>query len=70
MCRECIREPGWENHVQLLRKKNHFIFHIESTKILPPKILFTEAVRVLLGKIEKYREEIIIQTSPNSPNKT
>jgi len=65
MCRECIREPGWENHVQLLRKKNHFIFHIESTKILSPKLHFIQAVTVLLGKIEKYREEIIRQTSPN-----
>jgi len=65
MCRECIREPGWEKHVQLLRKKNHFIFQIESTKILPPKILFEEAIKVLLAKIERLREEIIRQTSPN-----
>jgi len=66
MCRECIREPGWEKHVQLLRKKNHFIFHVESTKILPPRVLFERAVEVLLGKIEKLREEIVKQTGANS----
>jgi len=64
MCRECIREPGWENNVELLRKKDHFIFHIESTKILPPKILFEEAVKVLLAKVERLREEIIKKQNP------
>lgn len=25
MCRECIREPEWDDRVQLLRKRDHFI---------------------------------------------
>eukprot|EP01124_Arcella_intermedia_P016755 TRINITY_DN23361_c0_g1_i1.p1 TRINITY_DN23361_c0_g1~~TRINITY_DN23361_c0_g1_i1.p1 ORF type:complete len:358 (+),score=78.77 TRINITY_DN23361_c0_g1_i1:48-1121(+) len=58
MCRECIREVGWDKLVKLRRKKDHFIFHIESTQILPPKILFEEAVKKLLEKIETLRVEL------------
>jgi len=25
MCRECIREPGWNERIELLRVKDHFI---------------------------------------------
>jgi len=58
MCRECIREPGWEKLVKLRRKKDHYIFHIESTKILHPKELFEEAIGVLLNKVNTIREEL------------
>jgi len=58
MCRECIREPGWEKLVKLRRKKDHFIFHIESTKILHPKILLEEAINVFLAKVSKIHSEL------------
>jgi len=29
MCRECIREPQWDERVKLSRVKDHFIFSIE-----------------------------------------
>lgn len=38
MCRECIREPGWNEKVSLSRIADHFIFGIESVGMLPPKV--------------------------------
>ncbi|XP_009379477.2 DNA-directed RNA polymerases I and III subunit rpac1-like isoform X1 [Pyrus x bretschneideri] len=54
LCRECIREgKGWENSISLQRKKDHFIFKIESTGVLPPEVLFTEAVKILEDKCDR-----------------
>eukprot|EP00965_Chrysotila_dentata_P153612 5077074-Pleurochrysis_carterae.AAC.3 len=50
MCRECIREPEWADRVQLTRVRNHFIFTIESTGVMPPEMLFKQAVQVLMQK--------------------
>lgn len=33
------------------RLKDHFIFSIESTGAMPPELLFSEAVKVLMQKI-------------------
>ncbi|RAL37804.1 unnamed protein product [Cuscuta campestris] len=52
LCRECIREEGWEKNVALRRVKDHFIFTIESTGGLPPEVLFNEAVKILENKCE------------------
>ena len=48
--RRCSRQAGWEERVQLARLKDHFIFTVESTGALPPEVLFTEAVKVLMQK--------------------
>jgi len=53
ICRECIREPGWENKIQLQRIKDHFIFTVESAGQIKPERLFQEAVTSLQGKCEK-----------------
>lgn len=58
LCRECIREPGWEEKVALRRVKDHFIFTIESTGALPPEVLFTEAVQILEDKCERVITEM------------
>ncbi|KAL4554677.1 hypothetical protein LXL04_037279 [Taraxacum kok-saghyz] len=58
LCRECIREPGWEEKVALRRVKDHFIFTIESTGALPPEVLFTEAVKILEDKCERLITEM------------
>ncbi|KAF5821357.1 putative DNA-directed RNA polymerase [Helianthus annuus] len=58
LCRECIREPGWEEKVALRRVKDHFIFTIESTGALPPEVLFTEAVKILEDKCESVITEL------------
>lgn len=58
LCRECIREKGWEELVSLRRKKDHFIFTIESAGALPPEELFTEAVKILEEKCERVITEL------------
>lgn len=50
MRREVVRQPGWDERVQLARVKDHFIFSVESTGALPPEELFSEAVKVLMQK--------------------
>ncbi|KAL7249050.1 hypothetical protein ACSBR1_011252 [Camellia fascicularis] len=58
LCRECIREEGWDKYVALRRVKDHFIFTIESTGALPPEVLFTEAVKILEDKCERLITEL------------
>lgn len=58
LCRECIREEGWDDKVALRRKKDHFIFTIESTGALSPEVLFTEAVKILEVKCERIITEL------------
>lgn len=52
MCRECIRDPDWNERVELMRKREHFIFHVESTGALPSSTLVTEALSVLMTKCD------------------
>mmetsp|Transcript_7993 Transcript_7993/g.26632 ORF Transcript_7993/g.26632 Transcript_7993/m.26632 type:complete len:378 (+) Transcript_7993:132-1265(+) len=59
LCRECIRKEGWEEKVRLQRKRDHFIFSIESSGVLPPEVLFTEAVQILSRKAEKVMDKIM-----------
>lgn len=51
MCRECIRDEGWENYVNLSRIKDHFIFSIESVGIYSPEEIFREALRIFYKKV-------------------
>ncbi|XP_050367872.1 uncharacterized protein LOC126786172 [Argentina anserina] len=63
LCRECIREgKGWEDSLSLRRVKDHFIFTIESTGVLPPEVLFTEAVKILQDKCERAINDICSET--------
>ncbi|GAB9472309.1 DNA-directed RNA polymerase i and iii subunit rpac1 [Globisporangium polare] len=50
MCRECIREPGWEEKIQLGRISDHFIFSVESVGMIKPEELLPEALNVLVDK--------------------
>ncbi|EGG15184.1 RNA polymerase III subunit [Cavenderia fasciculata] len=52
MCRECIRDPEFENVVKLERIRDHFIYSIESLGALPPKVLFQEAIKILIEKCD------------------
>jgi len=45
--------------IKLTRVKNHFIFSIESVGILPPHIIFQEAIKVFKKKVEVIKEEIL-----------
>lgn len=66
MCRECIREEGWDKKVKLTRVKDHFIckllhsstyshtrtVSIESVGMLSPEDIFTESVKILFEKCQ------------------
>eukprot|EP00188_Purpureofilum_apyrenoidigerum_P001541 Plantae.Rhodophyta-Purpureofilum_apyrenoidigerum.ctg18592.p1 GENE.Plantae.Rhodophyta-Purpureofilum_apyrenoidigerum.ctg18592~~Plantae.Rhodophyta-Purpureofilum_apyrenoidigerum.ctg18592.p1 ORF type:complete len:396 (+),score=62.86 Plantae.Rhodophyta-Purpureofilum_apyrenoidigerum.ctg18592:53-1189(+) len=58
MCRECIREAGWERKVKLSRVRDHFIFSIESVGALRPEDLFMQALQVLVDKCAKVSEQL------------
>lgn len=51
MCRECIREPEWDERVLLQKLKQHFIFSVESVGIIPPEVIVEEALKTLLARI-------------------
>jgi DNA-directed RNA polymerase I and III subunit RPAC1 len=56
MCVERVRElsgePGWGEKIALRKKKDHFIFTVESTGQLPPDVLVKEAIKVLASKCQ------------------
>lgn len=58
LCRECVLGEGWDEMVALRRKRDHFIFTIESTGALPPEQLFTEAVKILEDKCVRVITEL------------
>eukprot|EP01125_Pyxidicula_operculata_P021842 TRINITY_DN8688_c0_g1_i1.p1 TRINITY_DN8688_c0_g1~~TRINITY_DN8688_c0_g1_i1.p1 ORF type:complete len:409 (-),score=95.14 TRINITY_DN8688_c0_g1_i1:182-1357(-) len=61
MCRECIRDPAWEKKIKLHRVKNHFIFSIESTGVMPAQTIFEEALNVFADKLELLLSELVPQ---------
>ncbi|KAJ3289479.1 DNA-directed RNA polymerases I and III subunit RPAC1 [Rhizoclosmatium sp. JEL0117] len=56
--REVLRHKEFENKVRLTRIRDHFIFNVESTGILPPHVLFGEAVQVLINKCKRVKEAL------------
>ncbi|XP_049457199.1 DNA-directed RNA polymerases I and III subunit RPAC1 isoform X1 [Epinephelus fuscoguttatus] len=56
--REVLRHNDLKNVVKLGRLRDHFIFTVESTGILPPDVLVTEAVKVLMAKCQRFLNEL------------
>jgi len=50
MCRECISKPEMKNEIQLIRKRDHFIFSVESIGQYDVRELFSEALGILHSK--------------------
>jgi DNA-directed RNA polymerase I and III subunit RPAC1 len=50
MCRNCIREPGWNEKIRLGRESDHFIFSVESVGMMKAEELLLEALNVLSEK--------------------
>ncbi|CAO3598049.1 unnamed protein product [Absidia cylindrospora] len=50
--REVLRHKEFENKVRLTRVRDHFIFNVETSGIIPPEDLFVLAVNVLIEKIK------------------
>ena len=65
------KEDGWEERVKMGRIKDHFIFSIESTGVLPPEVLFQEAIKVLMQKAndisEVLKDAVMGQASSSDP---
>ncbi|XP_068088664.1 DNA-directed RNA polymerases I and III subunit RPAC1 [Hyperolius riggenbachi] len=56
--REIFRHEELKNLVRMARVRDHFIFSIESTGILPPDILLKEAIKVLMEKCRRFLDEL------------
>ncbi|CAL1577730.1 unnamed protein product [Knipowitschia caucasica] len=56
--REVLRHEDLKNFVKLGRVRDHFIFTVESTGILPPDVLVTEAIKVLMSKCQRFLSEL------------
>ncbi|KAL1927088.1 hypothetical protein VTP01DRAFT_5051 [Rhizomucor pusillus] len=50
--REVLRHDEFKDKVRLTRVRDHFIFKIESTGVIPPQDLFIHAVNVLKEKVK------------------
>ena len=57
--RECLRHPEFEGKVALGRRRDHFIFSIESTGQWDSDELFLESVKHLKLKCKKLEQQVI-----------
>ncbi|KAI9024002.1 DNA-directed RNA polymerase [Hyaloraphidium curvatum] len=62
--REVLRHPEFADKVRLGRVRDHFIFSVESTGILPPDELFREAVKILKLKCQNVKKELLLLSNP------
>jgi len=56
--REVLRHSDLKECVELTRVKDYFIFSVESVGALPPNVIFTEAVDILMQKCQMLIKEI------------
>jgi len=56
--REVLRHEHLKDLVTLSRVRNHFIFSVESTGALPPEIIVSEALKILMGKCRDLLQEL------------
>lgn len=52
MCRECIREQGWDEKIRLDKVRDHFFLSMEGTGAIPTNQLFPRALKVLRNKCD------------------
>lgn len=57
--RECLRHPEFEGKVKLGRRRDHFIFSIESTGQWDSDILFVESVKLLKQKCRVLQNQVV-----------
>ncbi|XP_027694264.1 DNA-directed RNA polymerases I and III subunit RPAC1 isoform X2 [Vombatus ursinus] len=56
--REIFRHENLKKLVRLARVRDHYIFSVESTGVLPPEVLVGEAIKVLMGKCRRFVDEL------------
>lgn len=59
--REVLRHEEFDGKVKLGRKRDHFIFNIESTGAMTPDVIFLKSIRILKSKVEYLRNCPITQ---------
>ncbi|CAL1542561.1 unnamed protein product [Lymnaea stagnalis] len=56
--RNVFRHDDLKDGVLLQKVRDHFIFSVESTGILAPDVLVSEAIKILIGKCQKFLQEL------------
>ncbi|XP_074650733.1 DNA-directed RNA polymerases I and III subunit RPAC1-like [Tubulanus polymorphus] len=56
--REVLRHDDLKDCVKLHRVRDHFIFSVESTGALPPDVLVSEAIKILMAKCRAFIQEL------------
>ncbi|OBS58434.1 hypothetical protein A6R68_10470 [Neotoma lepida] len=56
--REIFRNEKLKKAVRLARVRDHYIFSVESTGVLPPDVLVSEAIKILMGKCRRFLDEL------------
>nr|XP_048301230.1 DNA-directed RNA polymerases I and III subunit RPAC1 isoform X1 [Myodes glareolus] len=56
--REIFRNEKLKKAVRLARVRDHYIFSVESTGVLPPDVLVSEAIKILMGKCQRFLDEL------------
>jgi DNA-directed RNA polymerase I and III subunit RPAC1 len=56
--RECLRHDEFKDKVLLARKRDHFIFKVESVGAMAPDEIFLQSVKFLLGKAALLKEAL------------
>jgi len=67
--RNVFREDDLKDGVELSRIRDHFIFSVESTGILPPDVLVSEAIKVMMGKCQRFLHELEEKTGKDKGRK-
>lgn len=56
--RKLSSEDRWRGRLQFRKRKDHFIFTVQSTGILPPDVLFARAVDELSAKCARLLDRL------------
>ncbi|XP_012874639.1 PREDICTED: DNA-directed RNA polymerases I and III subunit RPAC1 isoform X2 [Dipodomys ordii] len=56
--REVFRNEKLKKVVRLARVRDHYIFSVESTGVLPPDVLVSEAIKILMAKCRRFLDEL------------
>ena len=51
-------EESWRGCIELRKRKDHFIYTVQSTGVLCPEQLFTRAIDILVAKCDRLLEHL------------
>jgi DNA-directed RNA polymerase I and III subunit RPAC1 len=58
--RRLSSEDKWSPFLQLRKVKEHFVFKVETSGVIPPKDVFNQAIVILIEKIEKLIKHVAV----------